>query len=164
MSQKPCGCPAINETEWEGKIFNWEGKAFFFMKVNYFFHVPLNVEAKMAEAARIIEEKGYILVEPLMILAREGRFKGAIYVAILPPEGRDRQVLSVPPCALAATVYHRKEAKIGPGVAAFKKKLESDGKRIKAIYLWHVSCPDCARLEGYKTIIFAELTLDSVSF
>ena len=113
MSPNACGCPTINPADWEGKLFNWEGKAFFYKHVKYLFSVPLNVERKMAEAAQMIEQRGYILEEPLMILAREGRFKGTIFVAILPTEGEDKSVINVPPCALAATVYQRKEAKIG---------------------------------------------------
>lgn len=163
MSPNACGCPTINPADWEGKLFNWEGKAFFYKHVKYLFSVPLNVERKMAEAAQMIEQRGYILEEPLMILAREGRFKGTIFVAILPTEGEDKSVINVPPCALAATVYQRKEAKIGPGVKAFKRRLEAEKKRVKDIYLWHVSCPMCAAKHGYKTIIFAELALDSVA-
>jgi hypothetical protein len=159
MAQKKCGCPVINDADYEGKVFNWEGRAFFVSQVRYFFGVPIGVEEKMAEAARIIEQKEFILEEPPMILAREGRFDGAIYVAIMPPEEQHPSVVVAPPCAVAATVVTRKEAKVVADIKAFKKRLVAQGKNVRNVYLWHVSCPQCVKTDGYKTVLFAELGL-----
>ncbi len=157
MSHKECGCPDIRNEDWEGRTFNWEGKTFYAEKVNHFFKVPLNVENKMVEAAEAIEKQGYMLEEPLMVLVREGTFSGAVYVAILPPEGDDPNVITFPNTVIEASVYDRKESKVGPGVKAFRKRLEKQGKPIRDIYMWHLGCPECAARDGYKTILFAEV-------
>lgn len=157
MSQKDCGCPVIRNEEWDGRTFNWDGKTFYSEKVNHFFKVPLNVENKMAEAAEAIEKQGYMLEDPLMVLVREGTFSGAVYVAILPPDGQDPNVVTFENSVIETAVYQRRDSKVGPGVKAFRKKLEGQGKAVKGVYLWHLGCPSCSAIEGYKTIIFAEL-------
>ena len=156
MEYKDCGCPIIRNVEWEGKEFDWQGKTFFAEPVRYFFTVPMDVEQKMQEAAEIIEKRGYMVEEPLMILVKEGPFAGTIYVAILPPEAQDPQVVTFPQSKFTATVVERKEPKIGPLLKAFRTKLKAMGKRVKGLYLWHVTCPTCSRVEGYKTVVFAE--------
>jgi hypothetical protein len=157
MSQKDCGCPIIDNNEWEGRTFNWDGRTFYSEKVNHFFKVPLNVENKMAEAAEAIEKQGYMLEDPLMVLVREGTFAGAVYVAILPPDEDDPNVVTFQNSVIETMVYDRRDSKVGPGVKAFKKKLSAQSKVAKGFYLWHLGCPRCAALEGYKTVIFAEI-------
>jgi hypothetical protein len=155
MSQKDCGCPIVQNEEWEGRTFNWEGKTFYSEKVNHFFKVPLNVENKMAVAAEAIEKQGYMLEEPLMVLVQEGTFSGAVFVAILPSDQQDANVVTFGNTVIETTVYDRRHSKVGPGVKAFRKRLEGQNKQVTSIYLWHLGCPRCAALEGYKTVIFA---------
>ncbi len=156
MSQKDCGCPIVQNEEWEGRTFNWEGRTFYTEKVNHFFKVPLNVENKMAEAAEAIEKRGYMLEEPLMVLVQEGTFSGAVYVAILPTDQQDENVVAFENTIIETTVYDRRDSKVGLGVKAFRKRLEGQGKTATNVFLWHLGCPGCAALEGYKTIIFAQ--------
>lgn len=160
MSHKDCGCPIISSEEYEGKTFNWEGRAFYTEKVSHFFRVPMNLENKMAQAAETIEKRGYILEEPLMILVREGTFSGTISVAILPPEEESADVHVFSNTFIEATVYDRREPPAGPGTKAFLKKLAAQNKRVSAVYLWHLGCPRCVQLEGHRTVIFAELATD----
>ena len=157
MSQKPCGCPVVTAEQWEGQQFNWKDKTFFQEKVNYLFKAPLNVEGKVQVAAEAIEKRGYMLEEPLMILMQEGTFSGAVLVAILPPDAKDPQVVTFGESTVCSTVFELNDAKIGPGVKDFRAKLQAQGKRVKNVYLWHVTCPNCTQIEGFKTVIFAEL-------
>jgi len=157
MTQKPCGCPVIQNEEYEGRTFNWDGRSFYTDKVSHFLRVPLNVEKKMAEAAEIIERRGYVLEDPLVVLVREGSFSGALFIAVLPPEEESADVVTFGPSLLEASVYDRRDEKIGPGVRRFRRRLAREGKTVNSFYLWHLGCPQCTRLEGYKTVILAEL-------
>ena len=157
MSHRACGCPAIASEDWEGKVFNWKDKTFFVEDVSYFFSVPINVEKKVQQAAAKIEAKGYMLEEPLMILMQESSFSGKIYVAILPPEEADPQVVDFADSEMHASVCTRKEPKIGPGARVFRKKLRQQGKKVLNTFFWHVTCPECTMAEGFKTVMFAQV-------
>ncbi|MBM4353125.1 MAG: hypothetical protein FJ109_04910 [Deltaproteobacteria bacterium] len=157
MAHKECGCPVIGNESYEGKMFNWEGKTFYVQPVRYIFRVPIDVEKRMAEAAEAIEKKGYMMEEPPVILSNEGVFSGRMLVGILPPESQDPNVLTFSNSLVEATVYDRKDAPVSPGVKAFRERLEKQGKKVKDIYVWHTGCPSCIRLEGYKSVLFAEL-------
>jgi hypothetical protein len=157
MKQKDCGCPVIEAKDWEGRVFNWDGKAFYTEKVNYFFGVPLNVENRMARAAEAIEKKGYFLEDPLMVLVVEGTFSGAVYIAILPPEESVPAIRIFDNSLVESTVYQRGDSRVAPGVKEFRARLEEQGKLVRNVFLWHLGCPRCASADGYQTIIFAEL-------
>lgn len=155
MTQSSCGCPELVPSDWEGTEHDFSDRTFYVEDVRYFFGAPLGVEKKMAEAADDLERKGYVVEEPLMVLAEPGRFSGKIWIAILPPEGTDPKVRSLPPGKLLSTYYQRRSEPIEPGVKAFRSKLAAQGKRPKTVYLWHASCPQCVASEGFKTVIFA---------
>ncbi len=157
MSDQHCACISIDESQWDGKVHDFSDKSFYVKPVKYFFQAPMNVDAAMAEAADEIDKKGYMVEEPMMVLELPGRFSGALLIAIYPPDSVDPSVHPLPRTNIYSKVYHRKEAKIQPGVKGFVKELEKSGKKVQDLYLWHISCPQCGASQGYKTVILASL-------
>jgi hypothetical protein len=158
MTIKECGCPAIVDREWEGKTFNWKDRTFFAQDVRFFFRAPMDIDQKVARAGEMIEQRGYMLEEPLTVLIEESQFRGRVLVGILPPEGTDPHVVVFPDVSVVARVFQRREARLPvKQLNAWRKSLEEGGRKVGAMYLWHVTCPNCSRLEGFKTVVFAQV-------
>ena len=155
MTDYGCSCPELKDQDWEGQTHDFSEKTFYVEDVRYFFDTPVGLDKKVMQAAEDIDRKGYVVEEPLMVLAESGRFKGRIWIAILPPDGADPHVRSLPVGKLFSTVYSRKTASVGPGVKAFRSRLKGRNITPKTIYLWHITCPRCCPTKGYRTVIFA---------
>jgi len=158
MDRKECGCPIIVDEEWEGKTFSWKDRTFFAQPVKFFFRAPIDVEEQVGRAGEAMEKRGYMLEEPLTVLIEEGQFAGRVLIGILPPETPDPHVVTMGDVSVVGTVVARKEPKLGvKTLKGFKERLELQGRKVKQMYVWHVTCPTCSRLEGFKSVVFAEI-------
>ena len=156
MAYKPCGCPVIDRDEWEGRALDWTEKTFFFEKVRFLFNVAINLEQQGQRAAEQIDAAGYMLEEPMMTLIEEGRFSGGVYVAVVPPDRPDPHVVTLGSAPIHAMLYETKTPAIGPGVKAIRARLAKQGKKVVRVFVWHVTCPECSKNEGFKSLMLAQ--------
>ena len=157
MSEKPCGCPEIEPSDWEGQEHDLSHLAFYTKPVKYFFGSPIGFEQQAIHAADEIQKKGYMLAEPLFMLEQHGRFAGMLLVGILPPGETDPALVSFPTSRFIAKVYRRQEASYEAGLKAFLDDAKAVSRVYKGVYMWHVGCHRCIKQGGYTTVFLGEL-------
>lgn len=155
-----CGCPRLNEADWDYVKHSWPKRAFLWKKHYLFLHVPVGIGGAMKEAMKSVKEKNYTFKPPYMILGEEtGFFTGRILAAIDELPKDDPEVAVWGPCTLYSKFYR------GPFKGLKKEIFEligfvekKEGKKPAKLYTWVANCPKCWKKDGSPTtVIFAKI-------
>jgi hypothetical protein len=156
MEAKACGCPVIVNEEWHRTTFSWEGRTFFQKEVKFFFKNPVGIEERTQEAAAEIENRGYALDDPVVILVQQASFKGAVLIGILDPDDKAAEVVTFDARPLVSVVHRSKEPKVAPGLKALKQFVSESHRSISETYIWYTTCPRCFAEDNiYTTVLIA---------
>ncbi|MCL4535815.1 MAG: hypothetical protein M1370_11735 [Bacteroidetes bacterium] len=147
-----CGCPDIDDDEWQLKEHNWQGKAFYVVPTMTLLHIPVGMANSIQQMMREVKEKGYRLVEPARILSRDGLFRADVMVEIEPPSQPDPRVKTFGGGRLLSIVHPGPWKRLGTGAAELMRQTR---QKPRAMYFWYVACPECRKIRGEKTVIFA---------
>lgn len=147
-----CGCPDINEEEWQMKEHNWEGRTFYVVPTLTILHIPVGIAKSIQQMMREIKEKGYRIVEPARILSRDGLFRGDVMVEIEPPSQRDPRVKTFGAGRVLSVVHPGPWKRLSAAAAELMRQTK---QKPTAMYFWYVSCPECRKTRGEQTVVFA---------
>jgi hypothetical protein len=150
MADQPsCNCPEIDEQDWHLKDTDWSGKIFYFEDVPHILGTPLGLEKKQDAMKADIQQKGYEMINPELILHQPGLFGGRIFVEVQDPEQYDANVIQFENARVLTRAYKGPASGVKQAIAELKAFCE-DRTHLPpgAIYLWHVTCSKCASQRG----------------
>lgn len=153
------GCTHIKKKDWDFKLHKWKKKQFYISPFFVFLHVPINIGGAIQKGWDAVQEKGYKVESPFIMLQEEtGPFTANILINIKgAPKNADR--VETWTNAKLYSKYYKGEFK---GVSTAFKELgeyvEKKGEKVKNWYLWTVDCPECWKERGGPTnVIFARV-------
>ncbi len=148
----PCGCPEIDEAEWELQEHDWAGRTFYAVPTPMVLHIPVGMAKSIQQMMAEVKAKGYRLAEPPRILVRDGLFRGEVMVEIEPPTVPDPRVKTFPAGRLLSIVHPGPWKRLGTGLADLEKHTK---QKPRTVYFWYVACPECRKARGERTVILA---------
>lgn len=150
-----CSCPRIDDSAWQDREHDWGGKSFYRRRTPMFMHVPFRIGKDIAAAADDAARRGHDLSRPLMVLSRDGLFRGEVLLGIEKPIA-DSDVIILPPTRVYSRIYEGKWRDIAKPTRELIKYLKGQGKIVQAVYYWYITCSVCSINRGYRTVIFAQ--------
>lgn len=152
-----CQCSKVKESEWDMKDHKWKEKYFYVVKQPCFFYKPLNIEKTFDKL--FIGANVWDLVwnkKSPLILMKSGMFRSKLMLEVKKPKHPNKHI-QVFKNAVFRTRIHRGEwNKIGRTISLMRKKLKKNRRKIKAIYFWYLTCPDCTKNnKKHQTVVFA---------
>jgi len=158
VSMPECSCPIINEKKFINKFFDWTGKVFYTQSQPLFFHVPVNIDTRMNKLMMDVESSGYKIKGPETVIQEDSMFKGKIMIEIEDPKTDDNNLIRFKErTRIYSTVFTESWDKLARGVREVTKKLQKKKMKVTKVYFMHLTCPECAKKRGYKTVIFCKV-------
>lgn len=155
-----CMCPdfpEIEESAWDDKEVYWEQKSFYTINIPVFFRVNGVISPKIIDSVRKVEQKGLQVVSPLRVMSREGWIGGQIMVEVNYPDQTNPRVQTLRNSRFFSHIYRGKQHLLSLAVKDLVFQLEQKGEVVIDIYYWYLTCQQCVKKNGYKTVILAML-------
>lgn len=121
-----------------------------------FLHIPFTIGETIDTTIGELQQKKYTLIQPPMIIQKDGWFKGEILVGIKQPKQRnDPNVVVFKNKTIISQVCTEPWKKLGKATKTVIDSLED--KKARAVYFWYLTCPICVKEKGYKTVILVDV-------
>jgi hypothetical protein len=156
-SPAPTGCcPPFDPATWEHREVVWRDKPFVKARLRTLFHVPLDMEKKVARANALIEAAMAAPAHPLMPAKDLSPWRSDLYIEVSRPvPGAEMGTLSG---TFLTEVFDGPFGDAPKWVAAMKRRVAEQGRRLKQLYLGYTTCPACAKAYGHNyVVVFAEV-------
>jgi hypothetical protein len=144
-------CPRFNPEPWDGKEMTFEDKLFLKDRVRSFLHIPLNMGKVMTRNMTRIEEAGALAPEPLTLSDEKSLWGSDIYIAV------SKNVPGAEMTRITGTylskVFEGPYSQTGKWVKEMKVYVESRGKKLKDLYFFYTTCPNCAKVYGKNYVV-----------
>lgn len=149
-------CPRFNPAPWQDKTLKWENKKFVKDSVLCFFHIPINMDGKMAKNMKLVDAAGAKNPESIMLMDDRGLFASDIYIAV------DKDVPGAQIATLSGTflsrVYEGAYQDAGKWAVDMASYVKSKGLALKKLYFSYTTCPSCAKAYGENyVVLFAQV-------
>lgn len=156
MATCDCSKVTINDAAWDMKEHHWNDLYFYRKTIPLFLHIPFTVGEAIDEAIGEIQQKKYTLIQPPMIIQKDGLFRGEVLIGIKQPkQGNDPKVVVFTNKTIISQVCYDPWKKLGKATKAVIESLED--RKATAVYFWYLTCPACVKEKGYKTVILVEV-------
>lgn len=136
-------CPKFDPTPWDEQELHWEHKRFLHDRVRSFFHMPLNMGAKMRQNMARIEAAGAKPANPLVLMTNESLWGSDLLIEVTG---------DVPGAALRdlsgtflAKVFEGPYQNMGKWMQEMQAYVTDRGKTIQHLYTYYTTCPKCAK-------------------
>ncbi len=149
-------CEPFNPELWDNKETLWQDKLFVKDSIVNFFHIPINIGAKIAKNARLIEKVSANAEHQLMLFDEKSLFGSDIYIDVT------KNVLGAQMAKLSGTfltkVFEGPYQNMGKWIQEMKQYVKSKDKEVKKFYFFYTACPKCAKAYGKNyVVIFAQI-------
>lgn len=150
-----CLCPQLERGDWDLKKHEWGRRAFYRKKHHQFMHMPIGISGAIENGMREIEEKGYTVKPPYMMLDDEtGFFTAEILIAIEEIPEDDPDVIVWEPSVMYSKFHHGPFRDLKQSIIALNGFVsESEGSKPSRIYMWTSNCPKCWERDGAPTVV-----------
>jgi hypothetical protein len=158
--ESPCGCPKLNEADWQRQKHVWGRRAFYRTRHWLLFHVPLGIAGAIRKGMEGAKAKGYTLEAPYMMLDDEtGPFTADMLIALKETPENDPNVVIWEGATLYSSYYHGPFRDMKRQVQGLIQFAEGQEKRMpERIYSWVTNCPRCWKEQGGPTtVLFARV-------
>ncbi len=146
-----CGCPTINEAEWD-KQKKTIDKAFYKTWSPRLMYYPFSFAIDITRAKGGAKSANYTVPENGMILDTGGMFWSTVMVEVTGENAEDKNVVSLKGKEVYTKVSKRPWNEIRTDIEDIKKEL---GAEPKELYLWYTACPKCMDKKEVKTVLIA---------
>ena len=155
MKESEC-CPKFDPKTYDKKNVVWNKKLFVKARVISFFHIPLNFGSVMKKLSKKIDDAKAETKIPIVLSDEKSRFYSNIYVS------SKKVIKGVHDVRLSGTfmtrVFEGPYGDMGKWAEEMKKYVESKKKKVKNIYYYYTTCPNCAKKYNKNyVVIFAEI-------
>ncbi len=154
-----CGCPVIDDVEWDLVERQWDDTPFFTTKMPMFFHLPIGRGRREEKARRELAAAGLIEATPNVVLLRDSLFRGSLWIAVDKPAlDMGSRMSSLAGANVIAKVSSGSRRDVMAAVSSLLSYVRTkSGKHPKAIYFWQIDCTRCAETPARRTLVLAEL-------
>jgi hypothetical protein len=155
-----CGCPRLNEADWQARKHVWGPRAFYRTRHGLLFHMPIGIAGAIRKGMDAIKAKGYTIEESCMMLDDEtGLFSADMLIALKETPDGDPNVVVWEGATMYSRYYHGPFRGLKREVEELIRFFESQEKRKPAkIYSWVADCPRCwPERGGPTTVLFARV-------
>lgn len=155
-----CGCPKVNEAEWQLQKHVWGRRAFYRTRHGLLFHVPIGIGRAISKGMDGIKAKGYTVDPQCLMLDEEtGPFSADMLIALKETPENDPSVVVWDNATLYSSYYHGPFSGMKRQVRNLVEFVENREKhKPEKIYTWVTNCPRCWKQHGGPTtVLFAEV-------
>jgi effector-binding domain-containing protein len=153
-------CPKIKKKDWDFKKHDWKNTAFYTKGFFQIFHMPLNIGSAISKGFKELENKGYKMKSPYIILQEEtGFLKGRVLFKLdKKPKEKDSNLIVLKKATLYSKYYKGEFRGLSKAFKELMKFLEKKKLEPKQFFTWTVDCPECWKERGGPTnVIFARV-------
>ncbi len=154
-----CGCPVIEDVEWDLIERQWDDTPFFKTGILMFFHLPIGRRRREEKARRDLAAAGLTEATPNIVLLRDALFMGSLWIAVdkSMPDMASR-MSSLEGETMIAKVASGSRRDVMSAVSSLLSYVRTKaGKHPKAIFFWQIDCTRCAQTPARRTLVLAEL-------
>jgi hypothetical protein len=149
-------CPPFDPGPWQEKELVWKQKLFVKDHVRCFFHVPIQMGARVARNQRRIEAAQAAAEQPLMLCDDSSPWGTDLYIAV------SRDVPGAQMTRLSGTfltrVYEGPYRNAGKWAAEMQQYVSSKERELEKLYFAYTTCPACAKAYGKNYVVaFAQV-------
>jgi hypothetical protein len=153
-----CGCPEINDEEWDLAEREWPATLYYGSRLWMFFHIPIGQAGKVSRVRRDLAAKGFTEAEPSQVLVKDGLFAGAVLVAVTGEGEAGPALKTIGPSKMVAKVSNGPKKEIKGAVSGLLSYTRSKlGAHPRAVYFWQVDCDSCREPGQEHVVILAEV-------
>lgn len=157
QTAKPTGCcDPFDPVPWQDKEITWQNKRFVKDHVTSFFHIPLNMGAKVTKNIALIEKAGAKAPYQLMLTDETSLWGADIYIDVSKDvPGAEMASLSG---VYLTKVFEGPYQNIGKWASEMTAFVKSRGRELRKLYFSYTTCPNCAKAYGKNyVVLFAQV-------
>ncbi len=157
QSVQPTGCcEPFDPALWQEKEVTWNKKIFVKDHVTSFFHIPLNMGAKVVKNMKLIEAANVKAEHQLMLTDEKSLWGADIYIDVS-KEVPNAQMATISGTFLTK-VFEGPYQNAGKWAEEMKEYVKSKEKELEKIYFSYATCPKCAKVYGKNyAVLFAQI-------
>lgn len=155
-----CNCPEFADEEFQSldlQELPLAGRSFYEARTPMLSHFPVAPGMRIEKVHAEIARKGFSVVRPLRVLFADGMFIGKIMVEIENPGRRDDKVVTYGDAKLVGRTFAGPRYLVPKALKEFDLHLMRQGQISTEYYFWFLSCQECEKQKGTKTIIYAKV-------
>lgn len=155
-SETSC-CPRFDPAGWDGAEFEFDGRLFVRAKTVNFMHIPLNMGRMVRRTWKMIDQADAAPSDEYLILSTDpSPWRGEHFFAV---------TKDVPHADMVkmsghylAKVFEGPYRDAGKWVRELESFVQSGGRKLKKLYFFYTTCPQCANHFGKNYVIgFAQV-------
>ena len=149
-------CDPFNPEPWQDKEITWVDKMFVKDHVTSFFHMPLNMGAKVVKNMKLIEKANAGSTQQLMLTDEKSLWGTDIYIDVSQtvPEAQMATISGT----FLTKVFEGPYKNAGKWAGEMSDYVKSLGKELKKMYFSYTTCPKCAKAYGKNyVVLFAQI-------
>ena len=149
-------CDPFNPEPWQDKEITWVDKMFVKDHVTSFFHMPLNMGAKVVKNMKLIEKADAGSTQQLMLTDEKSLWGTDIYIDVSQtvPEAQMATISGT----FLTKVFEWPYKNAGKWAGEMSDYVKSLGKELKKMYFSYTTCPKCAKAYGKNyVVLFAQI-------
>lgn len=144
-------CEPFDPTPWQDKEIIWQDKIFVKDNVTSFFHIPLNMGAKIIRNMKLIEQAQAKAPYQLMLSDEKSLWGCDIYIDVAKDvPGAKMATISG---AFLTKVFEGPYKNMGQWIKEMKEYVAAKNKNLKKIYFAYTTCPRCAKAYGKNYVV-----------
>ncbi len=149
-------CKKFNPEPWQEKEIIWHDRLFLKDHVASFLHIPLNFGKVMMKNMEKIKKANALLPNPLMLSDENSLFGSDLYIAVS-KDVPDSEMAKISGTFLTK-VYDGSYKNMGKWTENMKKYIDSKDKKLKKMYYFYTTCPNCAKhYDEQYTVLLAKV-------
>lgn len=157
QNAKICGCPEIQDEEWDLSEHEWDRKSFMSQRVWMFFHFPIGLTSRIKKTIQKARDNNLDMTVPRRIMLEDGLFSGRVLVEVRTQEGQVPGLVVFEPATVVSKVFVGEKG-LNKGVAELLSYIRSKFDRHpSSVYFWYVTCEECGKEQEQKTVILAKI-------
>lgn len=157
QNAKICGCPEIQDEEWDLAEHEWGKKYFMSQRVWMFFHLPVGLTGRIKKTIQKVRDNDLEMTVPRRIMLEDGLFSGRVLVEVKPQESQAPGIVVFEPATMIGKVFIGEKG-LNKGVAELLSYIRSKfDKHPSSVFFWYITCEECGKDQKNKTVILAEL-------
>jgi hypothetical protein len=150
-------CARVDTGKWDEKVHTWHEKPFLRDHIRAFLHMPLNFGSVISRDHALVEEAGAYPADPIWLTDEVSPWGSDVYLAIDRPElaGAKVETLSG---TFMTKVFEGPFRDAGKWADAMERYVVSRGAKLKKLYFFYATCPECAKRFGRnQVVLFAQV-------
>ncbi len=144
-------CQRFDPSPWDGKEIVWKNKLFVRDRVTSIFHIPLNFGQVIVRNMEKIKAANALPEKALMLSDENSLFGSDVYINVSKsvPGARMEKLSGT----FLTRVFEGPYQDMGKWVKAMHEHVKAKGRKIKKMYFFYTTCPNCAKYYGNNYVV-----------